>query len=77
MFLKLLDRSIEQGRNLSDKKTANTFAPSRFADEPEAKTEHVTKKELADAMERLFRAGKIHVVSYGYASRGWNRIERK
>jgi RecA-family ATPase len=76
-FLKLLDRSIEQGRNVSDKKTANTFAPSRFAAEPEAKTKHVTKKELADAMERLFRSGKIHVVSYGLPSKGWTRIERR
>jgi len=37
LFLKLLDRSAEQGRNLSDKKTAHTYAPSRFVSEPEAK----------------------------------------
>jgi hypothetical protein len=73
----LLNRFTEQGRNVSDKKTANTYAPARFVEEPESKAEHATKKELVAAMERLFRAGKIHVASYGYASRGWTRIERK
>jgi RecA-family ATPase len=77
LFLMLLDRCIEQGRNVSEKKTANTYAPNRFAAEPEAKKQHITKSELAEAMERLFRAGKIHVAPYGYASRGWTRIERK
>jgi hypothetical protein len=77
LFLMLLDRSMGQGRNVSEKKNANTYAPARFAEEPEAKTAHATKKELTDAMERLFRADKIHVASYGYASRGWTRIERK
>ena len=77
MFLMLLDRSIGQGRNVSDKKTANTYAPARFAEEPEAKAQHATRCEFAEAMERLFRANKIHVVTYGKPSRGWTRIERK
>jgi RecA-family ATPase len=77
LFLTLLDRFMGQGRNVSDKKTAHTYAPSRFAEEREAKAAHATSKELAAAMERLFRASKIHVASYGYASRGWTRIERK
>jgi len=77
LFLKLLDRWTEQGRNLSEKRTANTYAPSRFAGEPDAKTDRVSKRELADAMERLFRTGKIHVATYGFPSRGWSRLERK
>jgi RecA-family ATPase len=77
LFLKLLDRFTEQGRNLSDKKTSNTYAPSRFVHEPEAKADHVSKRDLAEAMERLFRAGKIHNVSYGLPSKGWTRLERK
>jgi RecA-family ATPase len=77
LFLTLLHRSIGQGRNVSDKKTANTYAPNRFAEEPEAKAEHATKRELTEAMERLFRASKIHVASYGKPSRGWTRIEQK
>jgi RecA-family ATPase len=77
LFLMLLDRSIGQGRNVSDKKTANSYAPNRFAGEPEAKEQRATKPELAEAMERLFRANKIHVVTYGKPSQGWTRIERK
>jgi hypothetical protein len=77
LFLTLLDRSIGHGRNVSDKKTANAYAPNRFAEEPEAKAEHATKGELTEAMERLFRTSKLHVVSYGLPSRGWSRIERK
>jgi RecA-family ATPase len=77
LFLKLLDRWNSQGRNVSDRKTANAYAPNRFIEEPEAKADKISKHELADAMERLFRAGKIHVVSYGLPSKGWTRIERK
>ena len=77
MFLTLLDRWNSQGRNLSHKSAANTYAPNRFIEEPEAKADKVSKRELADAMERLFRNKKIHVVSYGYPSKGWTRIERK
>ena len=77
MFLMLLDRCIAQGRGVNDKKASHTYAPTHFVDEPEAKTNHVAKRELAEAMERLLRAGKIHVVPYGYPSRGWTRLERK
>ena len=77
LFLTLLDRWNGQGRNLSHKNTANAYAPSCLAGEPDAKTDKVSKRELADAMERLFRSGKIHVVSYGLPSKGWTRIERK
>src|SRR5262249_28970258 len=68
LFLTLLDRWNGQGRNLSHKNTANAYAPSRLAEEPDAKADKVNKRELADAMERLFRSGKIHVVSYGLPS---------
>jgi hypothetical protein len=77
LFLMLLDLCNGQGRVVNDKKTSNTYAPNRFVGEPEAKADHVSKRELAEAMERLFRAGKIHVVPYGFPSRGWTRLERK
>jgi RecA-family ATPase len=77
LFLMLLDRCNGQGRVVNDKKTSNTYAPNRFVDEPEVKADHVSKRELAEAMERLFRAGKVHVVPYGYPSRGWTRLEHK
>src|SRR5262249_35049351 len=37
LFLTLLDRWIGQGRNLSHKSTANTYAPNRFIEEPEVR----------------------------------------
>ena len=37
----------------------------------------VRENHTVENLERLFRAGKIHVATYGYASRGWTRIERK
>jgi hypothetical protein len=40
---------------MSDEPQANSYAPGRFAEEPEAKADHISKRELAEAMERLFR----------------------
>jgi hypothetical protein len=71
-----LDRWKEQGRNVSDKHKANSYAPGRFAKEPEAKAAQVRKHELAEAMERLFRANKIRNEPYGPPSRGWLRLTR-
>jgi hypothetical protein len=59
------------------KKTAHTYAPSRFVSEPEAKADHIIKRELAEAMERLFRTSKICNAPYGLPSKGWTRLERK
>ena len=73
----LLDRWNKQGRNVSDKQQANGYAPGPFAKEPEAKADNVSKRELAEAMERLFRADRIHSVAYGPPSRGWSKLERK
>jgi len=76
LFLMLLDRWNEQGRNVSDKSKANSYAPGRFVDEPEAKAHHVSKREFAEGMDRLFRANKIRSESYGAPSRGWSRLVR-
>jgi 5S rRNA maturation endonuclease (ribonuclease M5) len=77
LFLRLLDRWNEQGRPVSDKVNANSYAPARFAEEPEAKADRIGKRELADSMGRLFRAHKIHNATYGKPSRGWTRLERR
>jgi RecA-family ATPase len=77
LFMQLLNRSAGQGRNVSDKEKAHSYAPRRFAAEAEAKAESLTVRELAQAMERLFQTSKIHVVQYGSPSRGWARLERK
>jgi len=76
LFLMLLDRWNGQGRNGSDKPKANSYAPGRFAEEPEAKADHVNKRELAEAMERLFRTNRIRSEPYGAPSRGWSRLVR-
>jgi RecA-family ATPase len=68
LFLKLLRRFTDQGRNVSDKKSP-THAPSLFADEPEARSTKVRSKHLAEAMARLFAANRIRVVTAGSPSR--------
>jgi RecA-family ATPase len=68
LFLKLLRRFTDQGRNVSDKKSP-THAPSLFADEPEAKSAKIRSKHLAEAMARLFAANRLQVVTVGSPSR--------
>jgi hypothetical protein len=72
LFLRLLDRFNEQGRNVSHKKAAHNYAPTAFATDPDGKGK---RKDLADAMTRLFNADKIKVETYGRGA--WQRIERK
>jgi RecA-family ATPase len=65
LFLKLLARFADQGRNLSHSTHSSNYAPRIFADEPEAKNLLRAKLALEQAMKRLFRAQKIHVETYG------------
>jgi RecA-family ATPase len=64
LFLQLLRRFTEQGRNVSDK-PSSSYAPSVFAEQPEAKRAKATKQELAKAMTRLFAANKLRVSPVG------------
>jgi RecA-family ATPase len=73
LFLKLLRRFMEQGRNVSDK-SGPTYAPALFAKQKEAKTAKITSKDLADAMERLFAAGKMKVITEGRPSKQRTKI---
>jgi RecA-family ATPase len=73
LFIKLLRRFTEQGRNVSDK-VSPSYAPSVFASEHEARAAGTTKKALAEAMARLFAAGKIRVVPFGPASKMRGKI---
>jgi RecA-family ATPase len=73
LFLKLLRRYTEQGRNVSDNKSP-TYAPSLFAKEPEAKEGKITKQALEEAMARLFAAKRLRTVTFGSASRMRSRI---
>lgn len=73
VFLNLLDRFGQAGRNVCDKR-GTTFAPALFAKEKEATSQKLNKNALADAMIRLFASGKIRVVTDGPTSRLRSRI---
>ena len=59
MFLELLRRFAEQGRNVSDKPTSPNYAPTAFAKEDEAKDRWAQKAEFEQAMRDLFSADRI------------------
>jgi len=71
-FLATLERYERQGRNVSDKPTAPTYAPTAFA--KERSVEGLRKADLERAMLRLFEAHKIHVENHGRPSRPSSRI---
>jgi RecA-family ATPase len=73
LFLTLLRRLAERGRNVSDK-SGSSYAPAQFAKQPEAKAGKATSKMFAEAMERLFAAKKIKVVTEGPPSHPRTRL---
>ena len=77
LFLTLLDRFEQQGRGVSDKRSANAYAPTMFAADPEAKAGGIRKDDFGAAMNRLFAAGKIRNERYGPPHRGWSKLVRK
>jgi RecA-family ATPase len=72
VFLTLLGQFEKQGRNVSDKPTAPSYAPAAFCKESAAK--EIGKAALADAMRRLFAADRIHVSHYGRPSRPYSKL---
>jgi RecA-family ATPase len=74
-FLALLTRYEREGRNVSDKPSSNACAPAVFSKEKEARSVGLRREDLADAMRRLFEAGKIHVENYGRPSRPYSRLK--
>jgi RecA-family ATPase len=72
LFLTLLGRYEQQGRKVSDKPTAPTYAPTTFSHDPAVKS--TSRARLENAMRRLFAADKIHVESYGRPSRPYSKI---
>jgi RecA-family ATPase len=73
LFIKLLRRFAEQGRNVSDK-VSPSYAPTVFAGESDARKAKVNKKAFAEAMARLFASGRLRVVTEGPASRMRSKI---
>jgi RecA-family ATPase len=76
LFLKLLDKFQEQGRNVSHLKSANSYAPAMFARDPERKASGIRKPALIEAMDRLFAAKRIKVESYGRPSNPHTKLVR-
>jgi RecA-family ATPase len=66
VFLTILKRFNQQGRNASDT-NGTSYAPALFSQEPEAHDS--TKDQLAGAMRRLFAAKKITKVNRGRPSK--------
>ncbi len=73
VFLDVLRRYSREGRPAGHN-TGTIYAPALFAREPEAKTAGVTSRHLADAMTRLFAAGRICIKTSGPPSRQRSRI---
>lgn len=71
VFMALLRKFAAQGQNVSAN-TGPTYAPSKFASQPEAKG--IKRKQLADAMQRLLDGGQIRMVTDGPASRQRSKL---
>ena len=74
VFLELLTRFEDQGRDVSEKPTSNNFAPRVFA--KETKATGFRKNDLDSAMRRLFDKNKIHVEQYGRPARPSSRLRQ-
>src|SRR5208282_1510328 len=61
LFIDLLKRFTEAGRNTSHTPTSPTYAPAAFAKEAESKKYKLRKADFEAAMRRLFESGKIYV----------------
>lgn len=66
VFLTLLKRFNGQGRNAADRK-GTSYAPALFAKEPD--NHGNSKEQFEDAMRRLFKDSKIHIVDIGRKSK--------
>ena len=73
LFMKLLVRLVDQGRNVSHSRTASNGAPAVMAGEPEC-IGKVNKRRLSFAMQRLFAAKKVKIEQYGRPSRPNQRL---
>jgi RecA-family ATPase len=73
LFIDLLRRFTGQGRKVTDRR-GPSYAPAKFAEQPDAKLAKVSSKAFAEAMERLLVAGKIKVLTEGPPSHPRTRL---
>jgi RecA-family ATPase len=76
IFLDLLQRFTCENRNVSSK-SGTTFAPALFAGQDEAKKANLRKADLRQAMEQLFKDGRIWNEPYGRPSNQHYRLAVK
>jgi RecA-family ATPase len=74
LFVALLDRFNDQGRNVSEKAASKNYAPTAFSKEADAKKYGIKKLDFEEAMRRLFAASAITVQTYGAPCRGTTRL---
>jgi RecA-family ATPase len=74
VFILLLKRFTNAGRNVSHKSRSSNYGPAQFAGQSEAKDARLRKADFERAMERLFEADKIHIESYGREDRDASRL---
>jgi RecA-family ATPase len=74
LFIDLLLRFAEQGRNISDKPNSPNYAPNALADDNQAKQHGIRRADFKGAMARLFSANKIYVEIYGRPSRPYSKL---
>jgi hypothetical protein len=75
--MNLLRRFSGQGRNVSNKPTAQNYAPTEFQREEEAKKCGLRKAAFEQAMRDLFKADRIVLEDYGRPSRPYSRLVAK
>jgi hypothetical protein len=68
LFFQLLRRFTIESRKVSPNK-GPTYAPAKFAEQPEAKGQKISSKVFAETMERLLAMKKIMVINEGSPSR--------
>ena len=74
IFIDLLKRLSAEGRNISHHANLNTYGPTVFVKEAEAKKIRLSKAELEAGMRRLFADGKIRAERYGPPSKSYSHL---
>ena len=73
LFLQLLREVNSSGRSVSDKRSS-AYAPAVFEKTPKAVEAKATKAQFEKAMERLFAADRLTIVTEGPPSKRRTRI---
>jgi AAA domain len=77
LFLSLLEKFTRKGENVSAKSKANNYGPTLFARTPEAKTAHLSREDLAEALDRLIAADQVVAEPYGSPTDDTRRLVRR